>query len=270
MRWLVWRLGVPSIIHVRTPVSSREVRKHRLGRADVAIAISARVRRNLLEAGVAREKVVQIDDGVDPDLFAPPADGDVLGRDYPAARGVRVGIVGRVSQSKRQHEFLQAAQAVQKKLGTRLSFFVIGRCPEQGYYKKLERLVSSNGLLANTFFTGHRDDMPQVLRSLDIVVSLSGGSVMFEAMSCERPVISAGFTSPKDAVHIQNGRTGMLVPSRSQADLADALALLVSDASLRRRLGTEARRWVVNKLTCQEMTRKTQTVYAELLAQGQM
>ncbi|MCX5637167.1 MAG: glycosyltransferase family 4 protein [Planctomycetota bacterium] len=71
--------------------------------------------------------------------------------------------------------------------------------------------------------TGRRDDIPQVLCSLDILVSLSGGSVMFEAMSCGKAVISAGFSTKEDSVHIQDGRTGLLVSSGYPSDLARAM-----------------------------------------------
>jgi glycosyltransferase involved in cell wall biosynthesis len=265
MRWISRRIGIPSVIHIRAPVGPRDVRKHRLDRADVSIAISARVRQNLIEAGIDAEKIVQIDDGVDTELFRPSSNSDVLGRDFPASEGIRVGIVGRVVESKRQIEFLRAAEVIRGTVAKKVYFFIIGRCDRNDYYKALQKLISSNGLKDRVFFTGQRNDMPNVLCSLDILVSLSGGSVMFEAMSCGRAVISAAFTSVRDAVHLQDGKTGLLVPSRSVADLAGAIKRLIEDESLRVRLGCQGREWTVNNLTCQKMARKTQDVYQRIL-----
>jgi glycosyltransferase involved in cell wall biosynthesis len=170
-----------------------------------------------------------------------------------------------VVESKRQIEFLRAAEVIRGTVAKKVYFFIIGRCDRNDYYKALQKLISSNGLKDRVFFTGQRNDMPNVLCSLDILVSLSGGSVMFEAMSCGRAVISAAFTSVRDAVHLQDGKTGLLVPSRSVADLAGAIKRLIEDESLRVRLGCQGREWTVNNLTCQKMARKTQDVYQRIL-----
>ncbi len=55
--------------------------------------------------------------------------------------------------------------------------------------------------------------MPDVLNSLDVLVSLSGGSVMYEAMSCGLCVVSAGFTKPGESIHLRNGETGIVTPT---------------------------------------------------------
>ncbi len=268
MRWISRRLKVPSIIHVRAPVGPRDVRKHCFDRADVCIAISARIKSNLVEAGIDAEKVVQIDDGVDTELFRPCCNGDVLGRDFSVDGEIRVGIAGRVVESKRQAEFLRAAEVIRRTVARKVCFFIIGRCDHEDYYNALQRVVGSDGLKDRVFFTGQRDDMPNVLCSLDILVSMSGGSVMFEAMSCGKAVVSAGFTSVKDAVHLQDSKTGLLVPSRSVSDLAGALKKLIEDRTLRNRLGSRGREWIVHNLTCQKMARKTQEVYQKVIGQG--
>jgi glycosyltransferase involved in cell wall biosynthesis len=265
MRWISRRFGIPSVIHVRAPIGPRDVRKHCLDRADVNIAISARVKQNLIEAGIDAEKISQIDDGVDTQLFRPSSNGDVLERDFPASEGVRVGIAGRVVESKRQVEFLHAAEIIRGTVAKKVSFFIIGRSDREDYYNALQKVINSNGLKGRVFFTGQRNDMPNVLCSLDILVSLSGGSVMFEAMSCGKAVISAAFTSARDAVHLQDGKTGVLVPSRSVSDLAGAIKRLIEDEPLRNRLGCQGREWIVNNLTCKKMAQKTHEVYQKII-----
>lgn len=196
MRWISRRLGIPSVLHVRAPVCPRDVRKHCFDRADMIVAISVRVKRNLIEAGICPEKIAQIDDGVDIGLFKPSKNRNVLKRDFSVDGELRVGIAGRVIESKRQDEFLRAAEIIRETFARKVLFFVIGRCDRNDYYNSLQKIVGSNGLSGHVFFTGQRNDMPEVLCSLDVLVSLSGGSVMFEAMSCGKAVISAGFTMP--------------------------------------------------------------------------
>ena len=266
MLWVARRLKAPSVLHVRTPIcNKKDVRKHKCDRADLIIAISTRVVQNLVEAGIRPDKIVQVDDGVDLELFKPQGNGNTLARDLPVSTDFLVGIVGRISESKRQLDFVKAAELVVKSCCKRVCFLIIGPRYSETYFRKLEKYVGSNGLVDKVFFTGESDDMPQVLSSLDILVSLSGGSVMFEAMACGTPVISAGFTSPKDSVHIQNEKTGLLVPSHSTSDLAGAMIRLIEDEALRKIIGRRARNWAVRNLSHHEMVRKTLQAYAQLL-----
>ena len=71
MRWIACRLEIPSVLHVRTPVSVDDVHKHGCAKATALIAISRRVRRNLLEAKISPQKIVRINDSVDLKAFCP-------------------------------------------------------------------------------------------------------------------------------------------------------------------------------------------------------
>jgi glycosyltransferase involved in cell wall biosynthesis len=107
--------------------------------------------------------------------------------------------------------------------------------------------------------------MPEVLAALDVLVTLSGGSVMIEAMACGTPVISAGFSRPEESVMVQPGRTGLLVESAEPAALAEAMRRLIGSGELRRRLARDARAWAEQRFVHTEMVRRTEQVYEELL-----
>lgn len=264
--WVAKRLKVPSVLHVRAPISTGEIRKHRCGKATAVIAISRRITRNLLAAGIEPEKVIQIDDGVDLRLFGPEgSEENVLRRDFSPAGEVLIGLVGRTEPAKRQREFLCAAEQVVRDKSRSVTFFVIGSVRSDSYFKELQRFVAEGELNGRTLFTGRREDMPEVLRSLDILVSLSGGSIMFEAMSCGKPVVLAGFSRELASVHIQDGRTGLLVESAECAALTQALIRLMDEPELRKEIGREARKWVEDKLSHVDMAARTQRVYNELL-----
>jgi len=266
MIWVARRLKIPSVLHVRTPIRPNEVYKHRCYEATAIVAISRRVRQNLLSAGVPPEKISQIDDAVDLRAFKP--DGlkqNVLRRDFLPCGSVLVGIVGRIEPSKRQLVFLQAARQVLHNSSRKVTFFVIGEVHSREYFEQLERFVRQNGLNGHVVFTGRRDDMPQVLSSLDILVSLSGGSVMFEAMTCGTVVVSAGFSTKGDCVHLQDGRTGLLVSSSRLSELVRALVRLMDAPELRSRIGREAKKWAQNKFCHIDMAAKTQQLYGQLL-----
>lgn len=266
LNWVARRLKIPSVLHVRTPIRPEEVRKHRCNGAMSIIAISQRVRRNLISAGISPEKITVIDDMVNLEIFNPKrVKTNVLRRDFSMNGQVLVGIVGRVGPSKRQLEFLQAARQIVCDLARSATFFVIGDVHSREYFEKLKRFVGESGLDGHVVFTGRRDDMPEVLGSLDILVSLSGGSVMFEAMACGKAVVSAGFSTKEDSVHIQDGRTGLLVSSTRRSALVRAMGRLITTPELQTRIGREARRWAENKFSHIEMVAKTERLYEQLI-----
>ncbi len=266
MIWIARRLKIPSVLHVRAPICPDEVHKHHCNRTTAIIAISRRIRRDLLHAGIPPEKIKLIDDAVDLDVFRSQGpEENVLRRDFSPVGQVLVGIVGRIEPYKRQLEFLRAAEQIVHNSTRNVTFFIIGEDYRHGYFEKLKRFVNESRLGRYVVFTGRRDDMPEVLSSLDILVSLSGGSVMFEAMACGKVVISAGFSSEEDSVHIQNGRTGVLVSSARNSELVAALNQLIDSPEIRRQIGQEARKWAENNFCHIAMANKIQQLYQQLL-----
>jgi len=69
---------------------------------------------------------------------------------------------------------------------------------------------------------------------------------VLDAMSCGKPVIGTGVAG--NPLAIDDGVTGLLVPERQPAALATAIAHLVDDPALRRRLGAAARRRIETEL----------------------
>ena len=267
LRWVQWRMRVPSVVHVRGPVRTRDIRKHRLRPATGLISISKRITRALMAARVPAEKVVQIEDAVDVERFKPrPVRSHALSGPLAQASVVQVGLVGRIEPAKGQLGYLRAACAVLAELPGQVRFFIIGEVRDRDYLKRLKRLADANCLDGQLVFTGRRNDMPDVLNSLDILVSLSGGSVMYEAMSCGVCVVSAGFSRPQDSMHVRDGVTGVVIPSRKPSTLASAVTHLVYHPDVRRELGTAARHWACERLSYVTMAARTMEFYDRLLA----
>lgn len=268
LTWTARRIDVPSVLHVRTPLSTRCVHKHRCDNADSLIAISRRVRNDLLYAGIAREKITVINDSVDIDLFNPqPSAANILRTQFPQTQGLRIGLVGRIEPFKRQLDFLRAAERILHTHGRSATFFMVGKVHCQEYHRQVVDFIRANDLGDRVVLTGARDDIPQVLNSLDMLVSLSGGSVMFEAMSCGKPVLSAGFSTKENSVHLLDGKTGLLITSKKTDDLIDAMLRLMDNADLRRYLGRQARKWAQDNFSHVSMAIKTQSLYEKVLTQ---
>ncbi len=90
---------------------------------------------------------------------------------------------------------------------------------------------------------GHREDMPKVLASACVVVlpSYREGipKVLLEAASCARPIVATDVPGCREIVrHMYNG---LLVPANDPRALAYAIATLIRDPLLCKRMGARGR-----------------------------
>ena len=85
-----------------------------------------------------------------------------------------------------------------------------------------------------------------------------------EAMSSRLPVISTTAGALPEVVG-NDGDAGLLIPPADSAALATALRRLLSDESLRRRMGERGRKRVVENFSWRQAARNTVGVYEELL-----
>ncbi len=269
LAWLKWRLKTPTIAHIRAPLGLWGIHKHRLRAATGLISISRRITRTLMRARVSADRVVQIEDAVDTDTFKPRGRASsVLPASGPAGDTVNVGFVGRIEPAKRQLEFIEAARQVAAEMPGRARFFLIGEIRDPDYHRRLKCLADGSGFHGQLAFAGRRDDMPETLCSLDVLVSLSGGSVMYEAMSCGLCVLSAGFTERRDSVHLRDGVTGVVVRTRDPAVVADRLKHLIGHPEVRSSLGSAARQWAAANLSYPSMIARTVDFYDRLIFRG--
>jgi glycosyltransferase involved in cell wall biosynthesis len=108
---------------------------------------------------------------------------------------------------------------------------------------ELERLVASLGLAPAVAFLGWRSDLCSVHATLDVLTlsSLSEGTplALIEAMAAGRATIATSAGGTPDVV--ADGITGLLVPARDPAALAEAMIRLAGDPALRSRMGIAGR-----------------------------
>ena len=90
------------------------------------------------------------------------------------------------------------------------------------------------------------------------------GIAMLEAQACGKPVVSTRLGTGVEYVNL-DGRTGLNVPPRDPAALAEAVNALLSDAALRREMGTFARRRVETEFHAEAVARAEFAHYQEAL-----
>lgn len=156
-----------------------------------------------------------------------------------------VGIVGRLQAWKGQEVFLQAAaQLTQDHPDSR--FVVVGGAIlgwEGDYPQHLARLAINLGISERVYFAGHQDDVYPWFDAMDVVVHASFGEpfglVLVEAMALAKPLVATAAGGPLEI--IEDGVSGLLVPSGDADALAGAVRRLLSDSSLTASLSIAAR-----------------------------
>lgn len=258
-------LAVPSVLHVRRPVQRGWVRRYALPRASALIAIGGRYRDQLIAGGIAAERIAIVPDATDVARFTPDP-SKILRREHPAmAPRVLFGMVGRIEPFKRQLEFLRAGARV---IAARraAACFVIGRANRDWprYARRVRAFPAAHGMENDVVFTGQRADIERVIASLDVLVTLSGGSVMLDAMACGVPVVTAS-AHPDRLELVRDGEAGLVVPAGDPDALVRALVRLCDDAPLRRSLGSQGRRRATAMFGRDQLARATERVYDSLL-----
>ncbi len=143
-----------------------------------------------------------------------------------------------------------------------ISLVVVGDGPERS---NLEKLARELGLGSRVHFLGYRSDVNKILPQFDIFTLPSFGEgfglVLLEAMVCSKPVVASDVMSIPEIV--QQGQTGLLVPTQDVSALAEALDTLIADPELRDRFGKAGFQRVRTEFTIERMVRKTAEVYRE-------
>lgn len=256
------RLKVPVVSHARNLLTPDQVRKYRFDQMDRTIAISEQSKIPLIQAGIDAQKVDVVRNCVDLSVFQPAYE--------PAHPGEYVvGIVGRIEPFKRQKEFVEIAAKVVTQC-KKVRFRVIGAAldtPEHCIYEqKVRQLVAKYGLQAFIHFAGHRTDMPTAMQELDLLVTLSAGSVIAEAMATGKPVIGTPIGSTAEM--IVHGVTGCVVPLDLIEKIADKIVELAEDPIQSVRMGQAGRKHAEETFGVEMSVQKVQDIYKKLLTIG--
>jgi glycosyltransferase involved in cell wall biosynthesis len=258
--------------HVLFPLS----RIHRLALANAAhvIAVSEAVARSLRAQKIfPADKIRVVTNAIDVRRFDEArARFERESRAREQMHGpLRVGIVGELSEVKGQEDFVRAAAVIAARFGEggSVEFVIVGEDASRAGENRtrIEKLVAELGLTKQVRLLGRRDDVADVLASLDVLVSASRteafGMTMAEASACGVPVVATATEGAREIV--ADGLTGLIVPIGDARALASAVVSLLEDGPRRLELGTRARESARARFGLERMVEATERVYAEAL-----
>lgn len=285
--------AVPAARIARTPVVIASVRDmgiyqtpsqrvlHRLvcALADRIIVNADAIRRSLVAQGLAARKIAVIPNGLDMtpfDLLARPT--NVRAEIGVAADAPLVVLVARLNALKGVADFLDAAARVLRTV-PRAQFVIVGDdwvsrrgevVADTAYRRALGRQVTTLGLDPHVVFTGFRRDIPALLSeaAVSVLPSHSEGlsNTLLESMAAGAPVVATDVGGNPEVV--RHGVTGLLVPPRAPAALADAIVTILSNQELAERYGRAGRRRVGQDFSLDRMIARTEDFYLERLSEA--
>jgi glycosyltransferase involved in cell wall biosynthesis len=226
--------------------------------ADTVVCNSQAAASALLRSGVPEHKVTVIANGIPDHFFAATIPA------LPREPGVfRVGMIARMNTPAKNHSVLLEAAAQIFRTNPTIEFVFVGDGPLR---PELENAASGLGIANCVRFLGERQDVQSVLASLDIAVlpsdSESLSNAVLEAMAVGVPVIATNVGGNPELIGTNRG---VLVPPRSVSDLANAIERLASNVSIRQYLATNAREFVAANFTMEQMRKRHEQLYRDLL-----
>lgn len=219
------------------------------------------------QAGVAPERIVAIPTGVDTERFHPErADRLRLRRELGIPEDTPVVGIVAVIRRRKGHLILLEAMLSPPLREQGVHLVVAGEGPIRG---PVEARVEALGLRERVHFLGYREDVPDVLAACDVVAlpSIMGEGVpqtILQALALGRPVVASDVAGIRQVV--RHGETGLLVPAEDPQALSQAIARLLAEPELGRRLGEAGRAVAVSTYAVHRMADAMERVYGEAVA----
>jgi len=234
---------------------NRVILKHMAG---FYIAISRQIEKDLVELGIAKDKITYLPNGVNTKQFSP------IGRKEDNL----LLFVGRITFGKGLHVLLKSLHRLKEPV----HLVIIGPGDwDHKYYRDMLKLMereNRKGMHRITYLGAL--DQADIVKwyqkaSIFILPSFAEGFpvVTLEALSCETPVIATPVGGIPEVV--RNHENGILIPLNDSISLAKAIQFLLENKEIRTRFGREGRKRVIEKYSLETVVEKLRRIYKQLI-----
>jgi glycosyltransferase involved in cell wall biosynthesis len=224
-------------------------------------ALSADARRELLDRGVAPERVLDLPNGVDVGTYRPAASQERLAlRERHGLPGDRFlgTFVGRLHPVKDVDTLLGAAARVPA-----LTLVVVGDGPERA---RLEAEAARLGVEERVRFVGESAQVPELLRASDAFLLSTHGegmsNALLEGMACGLPCLAS--RSVGGAAQLLEAGRGELLEDGNVPAWGAAVQRLVDDPVMRDSMGSAAASYVAQELSLEAAADRLAQAYARI------
>src|SRR5262245_4477203 len=212
-------------------------------------------------------RLATVCNGIDPQPFL-SLDGrtareSLLSRLGIAGHALVIGNASRLVADKDNESLVRSLGHLSQLLRDAPTVLLIaGEGPERS---RLEALASSLGVADRVRFLGFQSDIPGFLSALDVFVTPTlreGLSIsLLEAMAAAKPIVASSI--PHNREVIEEGVTGLVVPTSNPLAIARAIARFATDTELARVCAQAARQRVLDQYTLKRTLDATWALYRD-------
>jgi glycosyltransferase involved in cell wall biosynthesis len=238
--------------------------------ADALITLSETMRGELVQRGLPAERIHIVGNGVDTELFQPPA-----GKDQALQEQLNLGgrfVVGYITNVRPLEGIATMLDALceLKQRQRKVVFVLVGDGKDLSRLKEHSRRLGVDDSVRFVGRVPHRQirryyslfDAFVVPRTDDPVCRLVTPMKPLEAMSMGIPVIVSDLPALRELIEPE--RTGFAFRAGDPSDLAWVIAGLADDPERARQVGREARGWVLRERDWSAIARRTLELYDNL------
>jgi sugar transferase (PEP-CTERM/EpsH1 system associated) len=237
------------------------------GRTTAVLSVSRKLAERMARGtGFPHERIVTIQNGVDFSRFSPSLREAARHELGLAPMELTIGTAGRLVPVK-DHANLIEALAILRDRDVAFTAVIAGEGPLRA---EIEALIAARGLRTHVRLLGQRADVNRVFAALDVFVlpSKSEGmsNTILEAMASGVPTVATNVGGAEELV--DDGVTGLLVPSQNCEALAGALGRMAASPGRRRAMGEAARVKAETEFSLDRMLGDYDALYVELAARA--
>ncbi|WP_175060118.1 glycosyltransferase family 4 protein [Thermococcus sp. 2319x1] len=246
-----------------------------VARADAVIAVDKRIYKWVIsDLDASSEKVFYIPNAVDVHKFNPKTRGDKIREEYNIGDRPLILYVKALSPKNGPEIAIRAMRYIREEYPDAI-LLMVGDGPLR---QKLTKLTSELKLENNIIFAGRKppEETPLYFAASDVVVvpsvHISGveeatSLTMLEGMASRKPVVVSNIGGLKETIEDSGGNweAGVMFKERDPKDLASKIVYLLDSPSLRKKLGHNARKYVVKKRSWEVYVQKVLEVYEYVL-----
>ena len=258
---VTWFCG-NKIIDIIGYLYSMLIGKRIFNAADGIQFLSSELYNYIPKLNIEANKVFVITRGVDTELFKPRNGKEFLKNELGIKEENMVVLyVGRLDLVKGVNYLLQAAKEIVPHYKN-VKFLIVGDGSFRGEYEAFAK-----HFLDNIFFTGFREDIPELMNISDIFVlpSLSEGAanVVMEASASGLPILATKVGEVSQIV--LDGKTGILIKPKKVDSLVSAIEKLIADPILAKEMGKAGRKRMEEHYSWEIICRKLEMFYTEII-----
>lgn len=247
--------------HLALPITSKisySILPHRV------VTVSEYVKGYLLRKNIPEEQITSIPTGIDMQRFDPGTVEGSLRQELGIPVNVPlIGTVGILRYRKGHHILMEAIPHVLARFPEAVFVFA-GNGPQED---NIQAAITEQGLSGRVIMLGLRNDIPNILKSIDIFVlptlQEALGTSFIEAMAMEKPVIGCGVDGVFEVIH--DGVNGFLVEPGNADSLADALLRLLEDPEKARLMGLAGRKMAEENFSVGVMCERMLALYRQIV-----